>query len=121
MEDQFQRLGPELLDRYSRDFIESWEKTLGNLKLRSVSEDKPDYQVLAALSSEATSPLRQLLESIKAETALTQEREEPAPATAGEPTAAAAETAGKVARTIRDADRRAGADRHQSRAEEVAG
>ncbi len=103
VEGQFQRLGPELLDRYSRDFIESWEKTLGNLKLRPVSADKPDYQVLAALSSEATSPLRQLLESIKAETALTQEREEPAPATAGEQAGAAAETAGKVAGTIRDA------------------
>ena len=79
VESQFERLGPELLDRYSRDFIASWEGALDNLKLRSITQDKPDYQVLAALSSEATSPLRQLLESIKAETALTQERDEPAP------------------------------------------
>ena len=80
VESQFERLGPELLDRYSRDFIASWEGALDNLKLRSISQDKPDYQVLAAVSSEATSPLRQLLESIKAETALTQERDEPAAA-----------------------------------------
>ena len=76
VEDQFGRLGPELLDLYSRDFIDIWEKTLDNIKLRSVAEDKPDYQVLAAVSSDATSPLRQLFEAIKAETALTQEREE---------------------------------------------
>lgn len=74
VEDQFGRLGPELLDLYSRDFIDVWERALDNLKLRAVSEDKPNYQVLAALSSEATSPLRQLVESIAAETALTQER-----------------------------------------------
>ena len=80
VEEQFGRLGPELVETYSRDFIETWEKTLGNLKLRSVIEDKPDYQVLAALSSDATSPLRQLFEQIRSETALTQEREEPQPA-----------------------------------------
>lgn len=80
VEDQFGRLGPELLDLYSRDFIATWEKALDNLKLRSITEDKPDYQVLAAVSSDATSPLRQLLEAIKAETALTQEREEAQPA-----------------------------------------
>jgi type VI secretion system protein ImpL len=68
------------MDTYSKDFIQVWEKTLGNLKLRSVTEDKPDYQVLAALSSDATSPLRQLFEQIKNETALTEEREEPKPA-----------------------------------------
>ena len=48
VESQFERLGPELLDRYSRDFIASWEGALDNLKLRSISQDKPDYQVLAA-------------------------------------------------------------------------
>src|SRR5205814_1752288 len=84
VEDQFGRLGPELLDTYSRDFIDVWEKTLGNLKLRSVTEDKPDYQVLAALSSDATSPLRQLFEQIKNETALTEEREDPKAAEGGD-------------------------------------
>ncbi|MDW6026577.1 type VI secretion system membrane subunit TssM [Mesorhizobium sp. BAC0120] len=92
VEDQFGRLGPELLDIYSHDFIDVWERTLDNLKLKSVSEDKPDYQVLAALSSDATSPLRQLLESIKSETALTQERDEPkAEAGAAAPAQPAAE------------------------------
>jgi type VI secretion system protein ImpL len=93
VEEQFPRLGPELLDIYSKDFIAVWEKALGNLKIRSVTEDKPDYQVLAALSSDATSPLRQLLESIKAETALTAEREEPAPAEGAD--AATAKPAGR--------------------------
>ena len=97
VESQFERLGPELLDRYSRDFIASWEGALDNLKLRSISQDKPDYQVLAAVSSEATSPLRQLLESVKAETALTQERDEPA---AGADAAAASTTAEDAAKKI---------------------
>src|SRR5262245_32885542 len=97
VEDQFGRLGPELLETYSRDFIDVWEKTLGNLTLRSVTEDKPDYQVLAALSSDATSPLRQLFEQIKNETALTQEREEPKPA---EGTDAASSGSGSAAADI---------------------
>ena len=119
VEDQFGRLGPELLDIYSRDFIEVWEKAFDNLKLRSVSEDKPDYQVLAALSSDATSPLRQLLESIKAETALTQEREEPKPARdrLGHRRAAGGRPGQGTARS----DRRPGPHRHQSGAEEIAG
>lgn len=80
VEEQFDRLGPELLDLYSRDFTDTWEKTLNNIKIRPITEDKPDYQVLAAASSEATSPLRQLFEAIKVETALTEEREEEKPA-----------------------------------------
>jgi type VI secretion system protein ImpL len=103
VESQFERLGPALLDRYSRDFIASWEGALDNLKLRSISQDKPDYQVLAAASSEATSPLRQLLETIKAETALTQERDEPTPAASdGATTSAADEAAKKIAMQIPD-------------------
>jgi type VI secretion system protein ImpL len=102
VETQFQRLGIELLDRYSRDFIEAWEKALANLKLKSISQDKPDYLVLAAASSEATSPIRQLLESIQAETALTQSREEetppePASGDAAEAAANAAAVAKQIA------------------------
>ena len=119
VEDQFGRLGPELLDIYSRDFIEVWEKAFDNLKLRSVSEDKPDYQVLAALSSDATSPLRQLLESIKAETALTQEREEPKPAETD--SATAAQPVGRPGQGTARSDRRPGPHRHQYGAEEIAG
>jgi len=99
VEDQFGRLGPELLDIYSRDFIETWEKTLDNLKLRSVAEDKPDYLTLAAMSSDATSPLRQLFEAIRSETALTQEREDPKPAEGG---TATAQPAADVAKALSD-------------------
>ncbi|SFT72110.1 type VI secretion system membrane subunit TssM [Mesorhizobium sp. YR577] len=62
-------LGPELVDRYSKDFIEAWEKVLSNLKLKSITQDQPDYGVLAAASSE-TSPLLKLLETVGNETAL---------------------------------------------------
>jgi type VI secretion system protein ImpL len=65
-------LGPELVDRYNRDFIETWEKLLGNLKLKSISQDQPDYPVLAAASDEETSPIRKLMETVGSETALGQ-------------------------------------------------
>ncbi len=99
VEDQYGRMGPELLDLYSRDFIDIWEKTLGNLKIRAITQDKPDFQILAAASSEATSPLRQLLEAIKTETALTAEREEEKPKEGADATAdpAAAEALKKLA------------------------
>ncbi|MBA3448303.1 MAG: type VI secretion system membrane subunit TssM, partial [Pseudaminobacter sp.] len=105
VETQFQRLGVELLDQYSRDFIAAWEKALSNLKLKSVSQDKPDYLVLAAASSESTSPIRQLLESIRAETALTQSREEeesPAEAASGEAADAGLKATASVARQAPD-------------------
>ena len=120
VEDQFGRLGPELLDIYSRDFIEVWEKAFDNLKLRSVSEDKPDYQVLAALSSDATSPLRQLLESIKARDrtdAGARGAEARRGATRPPPRSAVAPTRQGTARS----DRRARPHRHQHGAEEIAG
>ena len=120
VEEQFERLGPELLDIYSKDFIDVWEKALANLKLRSITEDKPDYQVLAALSSDATSPLRQLLESIKAETALTHEREEPAPAD-GADAATAKPAGGEVAKASPSQTSGLATHRHQPGAEEVAG
>ena len=102
--------------------LQAGRGALDNLKLRSISQDKPDYQVLAAASSEATSPLRQLLESIKAETALTQGRDEPAPAAAGDATTSAADAAARQDRAAGSRSlRRPCQDRHQSRAQEVAG
>lgn len=74
VEDQFKRLGPDLLDLYRKDFIQAWEKVLSNIRLRSMSADKPQYIVLSAASS-ATSPVRQMFESIARETRLTEDQE----------------------------------------------
>lgn len=74
VEEQFNRLGPDLLELYRKDFIRDWEKVLSNLRLRSMSADKPQYIVLSAASS-ATSPVRQMFESISLETRLTVGRE----------------------------------------------
>lgn len=74
VEEQFGRLGPELLDLYRKDFIEAWDKVLSNLKFKPMSADKPQYIALAAASS-PTSPIRLLFESIRNETMLTREQE----------------------------------------------
>ncbi|MBC8130725.1 MAG: type VI secretion system membrane subunit TssM, partial [Rhizobiaceae bacterium] len=75
VEEQFSQLGPQLLDRYRNDFIESWEKVLTNIRFRQLSADKPQYQILSALSA-PTSPLRQIIQSIRDETVLTEERQQ---------------------------------------------
>lgn len=75
IEQQFGRLGPELLERYRKDFIAEWERVLANLKFRPMSADKPQYLTLAAASS-PTSPIRLLFESLTRETMLTVEVEE---------------------------------------------
>src|SRR5690606_20068005 len=66
------RLGPELLDRYRKDFIAAWEKVLGNMKFKPMSADKPQYLTLSAASS-PTSPLRRLFEAVRDETMLTRD------------------------------------------------
>ncbi|WP_269582312.1 type VI secretion system membrane subunit TssM [Roseibium sp. Sym1] len=70
--DQYQSLPGEVLALYTEDFIEAWETALGNLKFKSMSEDKPLYTTLRAVSA-PTSPLVQLLESLRRETLLTQD------------------------------------------------
>jgi type VI secretion system protein ImpL len=72
IEEQFSRLGPELLELYRKDFIDAWEKVLANIKFKPMSADKPQYLTLAAASS-PTSPVRNLVEAIAKETALTRE------------------------------------------------
>lgn len=74
VDDQFKRLGPDLLELYRKDFISEWERVLSNIRLRSMSADKPQYIVLSAASS-ATSPVRQMFESIASETRLTEAQE----------------------------------------------
>jgi len=81
---QYNDLANDLLNIYSNDFVNAWRAALGNLKLKKVLADKPKYDVLRALSA-PTSPLRQILESIRDETALTRERPKPATTAAPAP------------------------------------
>jgi type VI secretion system protein ImpL len=70
---QYDSLPQDLLVLYTKDFIDTWRKTLNKLQLRRLTADKPKYIVLSAASA-ATSPIKQLLESIRDETALTRNR-----------------------------------------------
>jgi len=76
---QYDNLPDEMLELYTRDFVTVWRETLGKLRLRKLLADKPQYVALSALSAQ-TSPLRQLLESIRDETVITRERPKPPPA-----------------------------------------
>jgi type VI secretion system protein ImpL len=106
VEEQFSRLGPELLERYRKDFIAAWESVLSRLKFRPMSADKPQYISLAAASS-PTSPIRLLFESIRDETMLTREVEGQAPEAigeiaSGETASAAGEVTNLVIQKFRD-------------------
>ena len=74
VEEQFARLGPQLLELYRRDFVASWEQALGKVRLKRLSADKPQYIAIAAASA-PTSPIRAIFASIRDETVLTRERE----------------------------------------------
>ena len=83
LSDQYNNLPDDLLAIYSRDFISTWQAALNKLRLRKLTDDKPQYIALSAISA-PTSPLTQLIESIRAETTLTRERASTAkPAAAG--------------------------------------
>ena len=41
IEDEMQRVGPQLITRYTQDWIRAWEAVLGNIKLRPMAADKP--------------------------------------------------------------------------------
>jgi len=88
---QYNNLPDDLLGLYTRDFKAAWQDALGKLRLRKMTGDKPQYIALSAMSA-PTSPLKQLIESIRDETMLTRER--PAsgqpPAAGGSASAAAA-------------------------------
>jgi type VI secretion system protein ImpL len=70
LSDQYNNLPDDLLAIYSRDFISTWQAALNKLRLRKLTDDKPQYIALSAISA-PTSPLIQLIESIRAETTLT--------------------------------------------------
>ncbi len=81
---QYDRLFPDILDLYSNDFIAAWNAAITNLSLRPLLADRPKYLALSAASA-PTSPIKQVFESIRNETALTRER--PAPPAAPQNTA----------------------------------
>ncbi len=70
VEPELLRLGPELLDRYARDFAAAWNDMLGRLRFKSMTTDGPEYLVLSAAGA-PTSPVGQFFEAVAAETALT--------------------------------------------------
>ena len=82
--EQYDRLPDQMLQLYEREFKVAWDAALAKLRLRLLLEDRPQYRALSALSAQ-TSPLRQLLESIRDETALTRERPKPAPGAKPDP------------------------------------
>ena len=74
VQSQFATLSNDLMAIYSRDFAAAWKQSLGNLKLRSITSDKPTYAALGALSSRS-SPLVRILESIRDQTELTKSKD----------------------------------------------
>ncbi|MER8695789.1 type VI secretion system membrane subunit TssM [Mesorhizobium opportunistum] len=66
------KLGPELLDRYGKEFATAWNSVLDGLKLKAMLKDKPHYIALSAVAS-PTSPIEQLFTAIADETALTRD------------------------------------------------
>ena len=98
--DQYTSLPTDLLALYRRDYIAVWRATLAKMRVRSLTSDKPRYQVLAAAAA-PNSPFKTLFESIRDETALTKERPEfkkPPPA-AGQTAPAAPDGAALLAVT----------------------
>ena len=73
VEDQYKTLSDDLLALYGKDFVAAWHDALGRLKLKRLLADKPKYVTLAAASA-PTSPIKQLIVSVRDETALTRER-----------------------------------------------
>ncbi|WFP62586.1 type VI secretion system membrane subunit TssM [Mesorhizobium sp. WSM4904] len=66
------QLGPELIDRYGKEFASAWNGALDQLKLKAMLKDKPQYIALSAAASPG-SPLDRLFTAIADETALTKD------------------------------------------------
>jgi type VI secretion system protein ImpL len=73
---QYDSLVRDLLERYNRDFVDLWTKTLAKLQIRPLNAGKPSYEALNAAAA-STSPIRLLIESIRDESVLTRERKDP--------------------------------------------
>ncbi|WP_095080749.1 type VI secretion system membrane subunit TssM [Mesorhizobium sophorae] len=72
IDQQLLKLGPELLDRYGKEFAAAWNSVLDQLKFKAMLTDKPHYIALSAAAS-PTSPINQLFAAIANETALTRD------------------------------------------------
>ncbi|RWP08514.1 type VI secretion system membrane subunit TssM [Mesorhizobium sp.] len=70
IDQELPRLGPELLDRYGKEFATAWNSVLDGLKFKAMLKDKPHFIALSAVAS-PTSPIEQLFMAIADETALT--------------------------------------------------
>lgn len=66
------KLGPELLDRYAKEFAAAWNGVLDQLRFKTMLKDKPQYIALSAAAS-PNSPIDQLFSAIADETTLTRE------------------------------------------------
>jgi len=77
IEQQYDNLAGDLLNIYANEFVTTWRTALGSLRLKKLMVDKPKYEVLRALSA-PTSPMLQMLASLRDETMLTKERAKPA-------------------------------------------
>ncbi|HEY4924651.1 MAG TPA: type VI secretion system membrane subunit TssM [Roseiarcus sp.] len=73
---QYASIMPDIIDLYGKEFINAWNIAIGNLALRPLVADKPKYLVLSAASA-PTSPIKQIFESIRDETAVTREPKAP--------------------------------------------
>ena len=85
--EQYATLQQDLLKLYSKDYIDNWTALLNKIKLRRFTDDRTFAALTAAASP--SSPIKQLLESIRDETAVTRERPGfEAKSTAGAPASA---------------------------------
>lgn len=73
VEQDLLKLGPALLDLYSKEFVTAWNGALDRVNFKPLSSDKPRYVALSAIAA-PSSPIKQLLEAIARETALTTRR-----------------------------------------------
>ncbi|MCW6506724.1 type VI secretion system membrane subunit TssM [Lichenifustis flavocetrariae] len=88
--EQYKTLPQDLLAIYTRDFIASWQQMLRKIRLKRFATDKTYVALTAAASP--TSPIRQLIEGIRDQTAVT--RPPPKPADASAETKPAVESSG---------------------------
>jgi len=102
---QYASLFPDILDLYGKEFLAAWNVALGNLQLRPLLADKPKYLALSAASA-PTSPIKQIFESVRDETALTRERKS-APAANGAADQAKKDAAAAATRRLGSVSREA--------------
>jgi type VI secretion system protein ImpL len=100
IEADLQRVGPELVDRYAKEYVAAWHAALDRLKLKDLTTGKPEYLALSSAAS-PSSPILRLFEAAAGEMVLTRERfveGEDEPGTRGELATQAADRARGLAR-----------------------